>query len=354
MSPALTVQQRPCTQPSIEWRHFLSSDAGGWILTMVSLRALGVSLALVAAVPAQAKEFRAADIYPADYPTVQAVVQMDKLMRERSAGQHGITVLGHHDRDTEIDTVVHVRDGTLDMARVNIAVLDKSPPTIVASLPYLFKSTAQMRRVLDGPIGEEILASLEGQGLVGLCFYDAGPRSFYSVKRPIKSAADIKGMKVRVQQTDAWRAAMRALGAEPVAMPFEGVSPSLESGMIEAADNNWPSYVASKQYNIAKYFSPTEHSMAPAVLIFSKRVWDGLSRDEQALIRGAARESVSHMRRLWDDYEATSRKTVETAGGEIVTDVDRKSFADALVPLYPTMIADPKLRDTVRRIQSEE
>jgi tripartite ATP-independent transporter DctP family solute receptor len=321
---------------------------------MLLLRALSVSLAVVAAIPAQAREFRSSDIYPADYPTVQAVVQMDKLMRERSAGKHGITVLGHHDRDTEIDTVVHVRDGTLDMARVNIAVLDKSAPTIVSSLPFLFKSTNQARRVLDGPIGEEILASLESQGLVGLCFYDAGPRSFYSAKRPIKSAADIKGMKVRVQQTDAWTAAMRALGAEPVAMPFDGVSPALESGMIDAADNNWPSYVASKHYNIAKHFSPTEHSMAPAVLIFSKRVWDGLSREDQALIRGAARESVTHMRRLWDNYAATSRKTVETAGGEIVADVDRKSFADALVPLYPTMVEEPKLRDTVRRIQAEE
>jgi TRAP-type C4-dicarboxylate transport system substrate-binding protein len=94
--------------------------------------------------------------------------------------------------------------------------------------------------------------------------------------------------------------------------------------------------------------------MAPAVLIFSKRVWDELSREDQAVIRSAARESVTHMRKLWDDYEASSRKTVTTAGGEIVGDVDRKSFADALVPLYPTMIAEPKLRDTVRRIQSEE
>jgi len=321
---------------------------------MLSLRALGVSLALVAAIPAQAREFRSSDIYPADYPTVQAVVQMDKLMRERSAGRHGITVLGHNDRDSESHAVGHVRYGTLDMARVNIAVLEKSSMTIVPSLPFLFKSAAHARRVLDGPIGEEILASLESQGLVGLCFYDAGPRSFYSVKRPIKSAADIKGMKVRVQQTEAWAAAMRALGAEPVPMPLDGVSPALESGMIETADNNWPSYVASKQYNIAKYFSPTEHSMAPAVLIFSKRVWDELSREDQALIRSAARESVIHMRKLWDGYEATSRKTVETAGGEIVADVDRKSFADALVPLYPTMIAEPKLRDMVRRIQSEE
>src|SRR5438552_15196070 len=133
MSVGRIKTQPSCTQPSIEWWHFLSSDAGGWILTMVSLRALGVSLALVAAVPAQAREFRSSDIYPADYPTVQAVVQMDKLMRERSGGQQGITVLGHHDRDTESDAVVLVRDGKLDMARVNIAVLDKSAPTIIPS-----------------------------------------------------------------------------------------------------------------------------------------------------------------------------------------------------------------------------
>src|SRR5260370_42041381 len=122
---------------------------------MLSVRTLAVLLASIAAVPAQAKEFRSSDIYPADYPTVQAVVQMDKLMRERSAGQHGITGLGHHDRDSDSYAVAHVRDGTLDMARVNIAVLEKSPPTIVPSLPFLFKSTAQARRVLDGPLGGE-------------------------------------------------------------------------------------------------------------------------------------------------------------------------------------------------------
>ena len=110
--------------------------------------------------------------------------------------------------------------------------------TTVPSLPFLFKSTAHMRRVLDGPLGDQILASLEAQGLVGLCFYDAGPRSFYSVKRPIRTAADLKGLKVRVQQSEVWTAAMRALGAAPAPMPFEDVYLALESGAADAADNN--------------------------------------------------------------------------------------------------------------------
>jgi TRAP-type C4-dicarboxylate transport system substrate-binding protein len=195
---------------------------------------------------------------------------------------------------------------------------------------------------------------LAEQGLIGLCFYDAGPRSFYTVKRPIRTAGDLKGMKVRVEQTDTWAAAMRGLGAEPVAMPFDHVYLALKTGVLDAADNNWPSYIASRHYNVAKYFSRTEHSMAPAVLIFSRRVWDDLSHEDQDLIRGAAKDSVARMRKLWDEYEASTRKTVETAGGEVVTDVDRKSFADALVPLYPTLLESPKLRDMVKRIQSED
>ena len=322
---------------------------------MPSARLLCALLGLLAATPAYSREFRATDIYPADYPTVQAVVQIDKLIRERSAGHHGITMLGPSDRDSESDTVAHVRSGTLDMARVNISALEThEAATIIPSLPFLFKSAAHMRRVLDGPLGEEILASLEAQGLIGLCFYDAGPRSFYSVKRPIKAAGDLKGMKVRVQQSESWTAAMRALGAEPVSMPFEHVYVALEFGAVDASDNNWASYVASRHYNVAKYYSLTEHSMAPAVLIFSKRIWDSLSPGDQSLIRNAARDSVAHMRRLWDEYEASARKTVEAAGGEIITDVNRKSFADALVPLYPTVIEGPKLRDMVRRVQSEE
>jgi tripartite ATP-independent transporter DctP family solute receptor len=310
---------------------------------------------LMAALPAHGREFRASDIYPADYPTVKAITEMDRLLRERSGGRDGITLLAHVDREAEAEMVAHVRDGSLDIARVNISALNATlPATVAPSLPFLFKSQAQARRILDGPLGEEILATLEPQGMIGLCFYDAGPRSFYSTKRAIRTPADLKGMKVRVQQSDVWTGLMRALGVEAVPIPFDGVYAYLQSGAIDAADNNWPSYVASRHYTLAKYFSRTEHSMAPAVLIFSKKVWDGLTREDQALIRGAAKESVAPMRKLWDEYDTSAPRTVQAAGGEIVTDVDKKAFADALLPLYPTVITDPGLRGLVQRIQNED
>ncbi len=321
---------------------------------MRSARVLGLLLALCAAVPAEAREFRSSDIYPLDYPTVQAVVQVDKQMRERSGGKLGITVLGHDDRDSENYTAAQVRNGQLDMARINLGVLNNiAPITSVLALPYLFKSKEHTRRILDGPIGEEILASLEAQGLIGLCFYDGGPRHMYG-KKPIRTPADMYGLRVRVQQADAWAGMFRAIGANPVALPTDRVYVNLQSGLIDASEHNWPSYVSQRHYQVAPYFSMTGHSMAPAVLVFSKRVWDTLDPDEQTIIRRAAKESVPFMRRLWDEYEAAGRKTVEAAGGVIVTDVDRKAFAERLVPLYSTVVENDRLLSLVRRIQTDQ
>lgn len=321
---------------------------------MRSARVLGLLLALCAAVPAEAREFRSSDIYPLDYPTVQAVVQVDKQMRERSGGKLGITVLGHDDRDSENYTAAQVRNGQLDMARINLGVLNNiAPITSVLALPYLFKSKEHTRRILDGPIGEEILASLEAQGLIGLCFYDGGPRHMYG-KKPIRTPADMYGLHVRVQQADAWAGMFRAIGANPVAVPTDRVYVNLQSGLIDASEHNWPSYVSQRHYQVAPYFSMTGHSMAPAVLVFSKRVWDTLDPDEQTIIRRAAKESVPFMRRLWDEYEAAGRRTVEAAGGVIVTDVDRKAFAERLVPLYSTVVENDRLLSLVRRIQTDQ
>ncbi len=147
---------------------------------------------------------------------------------------------------------------------------------------------------------------------------------------------------------------MRALGAAPVAVPGDSVSLALQSGMIEAAEHNWPSYVSSRHYNVARFYSRTEHSMAPAVVIMSKHAWDTLSAEDQSMIRGAARDSVTHMRRLWDEQETSNRKTVEAAGAEIVNDVDKAAFAQALQTLYPPIVENAALRTLVRRIQTEE
>jgi tripartite ATP-independent transporter DctP family solute receptor len=322
---------------------------------MRTARVVGVVVGLLAAFPAGAREFRSSDIYPFDYPTVQAVAHVDRLMRERSGGNLGITVLGYGDRDSEEYTTAEVRNGVLDMARINLTTLQAvNPAMVVPALPYLFKSKEHARRTLDGPIGQEILASLEAQGLIGLCFYEGGPRNFYSTRKVVRTPADVRGLRLRVQPSDTWSDMARALGAEPVPVPTDRVYPNLQSGMIDAAEHNWPTYVSLRHFQVAPYLSLSEHSMAPAVLVFSKRVWDTLTADEQAIIRGAARDSVAVMRRLWDGYETSARRTVEAAGGTIVTDVDRRAFADALVPLYPAIVTAPLQRALVRRIQADE
>ena len=304
---------------------------------------------------AHGKDFRSSDIYPLGSPTVQAVAYMDKLIRERTGGLHSIGMLGQDDSDSENFTVGEVRNGTLDMARVNLAVFNTAvPSTVIPSLPYLFKSTAHMRRVLDGPVGERILADLEDQGLVGLCFYDAGARSFYSARKPIRSAADLKGMKVRVQQGDAAAVMVRALGATPVPMSYQKGHVALQVGVVDAAMNSMQFYATSRHFEVAKYYSPTEHSMAPGVLVFSKQVWDTLSKDDQAIIRAAAKESVLYMRTLWDASEKSMRNLAEAGGAQIIGDIDSKSFADVLLPLHPVLVTTPRLRDMAAAIQAAD
>jgi tripartite ATP-independent transporter DctP family solute receptor len=320
---------------------------------MPVVRVLIFVAVVLTGLPSHAREFRSSDTYPFEYPTVQAVVQMDKLLRERTKGRHRIDPIGSDDRNSETFLVAQVRSGMLDMARVNLAVLNRTvPATVVPTLPFLLKSTAHMRQVLDGAIGNEILEALEAQGLIGLAFYDSGPRSLYSVKRPIRKASDLKGMKVRVQQSDIWSTMMRSLGAEPVAMPQDRVLAGLQAGVLDAADNDWSSYVAAGHYRVARHYSLTDHAMSPGVLIFSKRIWEELSKEDQAALRGAAKDSVSTHRTLQDDAEIGARSIVEASGVEIITDVDRKSFVDAMVPLYPIALENARVRTMVARVQA--
>lgn len=321
---------------------------------MFPIRSLIVLVASLASVGVQARDFMSSDVFPADYPTVRAVAYMDKLVRDRSNGRHSISVLGQGDRDSENYTVGEVKNGTRDMARVNLAVLNNIvPSTVVLSLPYLFRSPAQMRAALDGPIGDEILADMERYGLIGLCFYDTGPRS-YSAKKPIRNAADMQGMKVRVQQSDISISIIRALGAIPKPTPNDMIHLALQTGVIDATENTLPSYNTSRHHEAAKFFSLTEHSMAPSVLVFSKRVWEELSQQDRAIIRAAAKDSAIHMRELWQDYEILSRMGSMAGGAQIITNVDKQSFVDVLAPLYPTLVSEPRWRSVVKRIQAEE
>jgi tripartite ATP-independent transporter DctP family solute receptor len=203
--------------------------------------------------------------------------------------------------------------------------------------------------VLDGAIGDEILKSCEEQGFVGLAFYDSGARSIYTVKKPIHTLADTKGMKIRVQQSDLWVSLMEAMGANATPMPFGEVYTALKTGLVDAAENNYPSYESTRHFEVAKYYNKTEHSMAPEILLFSKKTWDTLTPDDQKAIRAAAKESVGYMRTLWDEREAKSLAIVKAGGAQIV-DVDTASFRAAMKPVYDKYLKDPKLQDMVKRV----
>ena len=322
----------------------------------MALRICRAGLALLAiglASTAHARQFRSDDVQAADSPTVRAVAYMGDVLKQRSHGRLGIDI-GSSDRDSENFTVGQVQTGLLDMARVNLSVFNSAlPATIVPSLPFVFRSPAHMRRVLDGPIGQQILASMESRGLIGLCFYDGGARSFYSTHRPIRHVDDMKGLAVRTQPSDITTEMIRAMGAKPVAVPFDRVRPALKAGLLDVAESNWPGYIAAGHDRVAPYFNLTEHSMTPSVLVFSRKVWTELSADDQQAIRTAAWDSVTFLRQHIDSYEVAARLQAEAAGVKVIDDVDRKSFADVLVPLYPALTPDPGLQAMVQQAAAE-
>ena len=318
-------------------------------------KALVAAVAVALAGVAQARDFRSSDNQPATYPTVMGVKFMGERLKELSGGKMGVKVFAEGKLGGEKDVIEQIKIGGVDMIRVNTAPLNNIvPEVIVTGLPFVFRSKEHMRKVLDGPIGDEILAAMAAQGFVGLAFYDSGARSFYTAKKPIKSMADMKGMKLRVQQSDMWVAMVQALGAEATPMPYGEVYTALKTGLIDGAENNWPSYDTASHYEAAKYYALTEHSMAPEVVAFSKKIWDTLTPDDQKLIRQAAKESVPHMRKLWDELEVQSRAKVEKAGTEVSTIADRQAMIDAMKPVYEQFAADPKLKDLVKRIQDTQ
>lgn len=320
---------------------------------MALLRVVVLLLAMSAG-QAAARDLRSADTFASDHPTVRAVEFMNDSLRERTKGRLTIYQRGESTQHSDSFIIGQVRNGVLDMARVNVSALNVAVPgSVLPTLPFVFKSTEHMQRTLDGPVGREILAALEHQGLIGLCFYDGGMRSFYSRSRPIRSVADLKGLKVRVQKADSWAILLRALGAEPVTMPMTQVGAALQAGVIDAADGDWSSYVSEGHYRVAPFYSLTRHSQPPSVLIFSQRTWRTLSAQDQELLREVARESVGQVRAMIESYETAARRHAEAAGVGIYEDVDRKSFVEAMVPLYSTVVEESYLQDKVTRIQAD-
>src|SRR3954449_5255964 len=313
-----------------------------------------LSLAAVSTI-ALAREFRAADTQAEDYPTVQALRFMGRMIAERSGGRDQIRVFHARQLGEEKETIEQTRAGAIDLNRTNGALIGNYVPAMnVLAMPFLFRSIDHLQKVLDGPIGNEILNSFEPYGFVGLTFYDSGARSIYNNVRPVRTLADIKGLRLRVQQSQLMSDMVRALGAEPVELPYGQVITGLATRLIDGAENNWPSFVTTDHYKFAGYYTLTEHTMSPEVLVMSRKAWESLSSDERKIFREAAQQSSRFMREKWKDLEQQSRRQAEAAGVSIVSDFDRKPFENAMAAIYAKVQRDPLAAKLIERIRKVE
>jgi tripartite ATP-independent transporter DctP family solute receptor len=310
-------------------------------------------LAVFAIVPAlHAREFRAADTQSENYPTVQALLYMGRLIAQRTAGRHSIRVFHSHQLGEERETIEQTRVGAIDLNRTNVAPMGSLVPVAnVLALPFLFRSRDHLHKVLDGPIGDEILNGFKDYGFVGLTFYDSGARSLYNSKRAVRSPADMKELRIRVQQSKLMVDMIKALGAQPIELPYGQVITGLTTGLIDGAENNWPSFVTTNHYKYARFYTLTEHTMSPEVLIMSLGAWQSLSAADQKIFREAARESSLYMRKKWLALEKRSQRTAEAAGVMVITNFDRKPFESAMTNVYADTARDAALSRLIERIR---
>ena len=290
------------------------------------------------------------DSQPNGYPTVEAVNALGKYLEEKTGGRLGVKNYPGGQLGSEGSTLEIAMFGGLDMTRTFSAALNNiAPLTKLFSLPFLFRSTVHQRAVIDGDIGDDILTSLEGFGLRGLAIYDTGGRGFYTTDRPIPHPSALEGMKIRVPNSDIFLATMRALGANPTPMNFSEVYQGLVQNVIDGAENNWPSYISTRHYEVAPYFSETGHFRAPDMLIMSLRTWNSFTPEDQKLVMEAARHSVQVMRSLWDARVEDSKKTLIESGGEILSDIDSGPFRDLMAPVYEKFVT-PLLEPYLKKI----
>jgi tripartite ATP-independent transporter DctP family solute receptor len=304
---------------------------------------------------AQGIVLKAADTHADGYPTVEAVEHVGELLSNWTNGRIQVKMFAGRQLGEEKDTIEQTIAGAIELNRVNLAPLNGIiPETAIPALPYIFRSIDHMHKVMDGEIGAEILAAMEKHGMVGLAFYDSGARSFYNSQRPINSPADMKGMKIRVQNSDLFVATMEALGANATPMEFGQVYEALKTGVIDGAENNWPSYESTRHFEVANHYTLDQHSLSPEVLVISKIAWDKLSATDQQLVRKAAALSVPVMRELWNARVVSSKEKVIANGNMVIDSVDKQPFIDAMKPVYERFAGTDALQALVTRIQDVE
>jgi len=322
--------------------------------TMLCFGAATALAALAGEVLAQSKlVLKATDVHPLGYPTVEAVLAMGRKLEATTAGRISVQMYPSMQLGGEKEMIEQAQIGALQIARISVGPMGPLVPELnVFNLPFMFRNDAHMEKVIDGPIGDELLKKLSDHptaGLIGLCWMNAGTRNVYNSKKPIRSIDDLKGLKIRMMGNPVFVDTMNALGGNGVAMGFDQLVSAMQTGVVDGAENNAPTYATGQHYRYAKYFSLTGHLMIPEILVFSKKIWDTLGKDDQALITKFAKEAQLEERKLWYEMEEKSVKQIEAAGVEIIKIDDKQPFQAAVKPVWEKY--GKQHADLIKRIQ---
>lgn len=284
--------------------------------------------------PSEALEIKSSDVHAMGYPTTDAIQFMGEWLSEQTDGELEVTIYHSMQLGGEKEALEQVQLGALEMTRVSVGVVGPIVDDFNAfNLPYVFRSIDHMHHVVDGEIGQELLAGLEAGELIGLGFMDAGARSFYNKERPIRTPEDLEGLKIRVMQNPIFIDMMDAMGGSGIPIAFNELYTAMQTGVVDGAENNPPSYSTQKHYEQAGYYSLTEHLIVPEIFVFSKRVWDTLSEEHQNLIREASILVTQKERELWQAMETKAMEELEGLGVQINDDVDKAAFIEATAPV---------------------
>ncbi|MCQ1059711.1 TRAP transporter substrate-binding protein [Photobacterium sp. ZSDE20] len=290
--------------------------------------------------------------HPRDHAVHQAMDAMAKEVRALTDGEVRIRIYPDAQLGTQRESMELMQNGALEMVKTNAAELEAFAPAYAAfNLPYLFRDKSHYYNVKEGEVGEEILASSRDSGFIGVTYYDAGARSFYTSK-PINTPEDLKGMKIRVQPSPSAIAMVNALGGSPTPLAYGELYTALQQGVVDAAENNIPSFSLSRHGEVSKYFSLDEHTMVPDVLVISTKAYDGLSEEHREALKTASFNSMELMKKLWAESEAEERANAEKLGVTFVQP-NKAAFAEAVQPMYDALeSSNPELNEIVGRIQA--
>jgi len=322
-------------------------------LKKLTFAVLVITMIVSFAVSVQAAEWKGWNIHVAGYPNTIALDKFAELLSAKSGGKMTLKMYHAGTLGSQPDAIEQVRMGGLEIANFSLGPIGPIVPEAnVVSLPFIFKDPDHAFRVLEGKAGEMMNEGLAKKGLISLAWYDGGARSFYNSKKPIKTPADVTGLKVRVMNNDLYSGMIKALGGNPSPMAFSEVYQSLKTGVVDGAENNWPSYESTGHYEVAKYYSISQHLIIPETLCINAAVWNKLSAKDQKILKEAAQESALLQRKLWKERSKASEKKVMT-GGSVINSIPNKGpFQDAMKPVYDKFLADnPNLKPLVKMIQ---